>query len=121
MRSKSNEKEIFPKTPKPSRFDNFQNLKTSKTQSLKIFPKQTFRFQINPSSTLLLTKHQKSQRLMETLYSIYSNKGAEEFLIALHYWFENRNEEAFFEKYKNLDTLNMIDIINSSQKIKSSD
>ena len=61
---------------------------------------------------------EKSQRLMETLYSIYSNKGAEKFLNALHYWFENRNEEAFFEKYKNLDTLNMIDIINSSVENK---
>lgn len=61
---------------------------------------------------------EKSQRLMETLYSSYSNKGAEEFLNALHYWFKNKNEEAFFEKYKNLDTLNMKDIINSSLENK---
>lgn len=47
-----------------------------------------------------------AQKLMQTLYSICINKGTKEFLNALHFWFENRNEDLFFKNYKNSEIIN---------------
>lgn len=55
-----------------------------------------------------------SQKLTQALFSIYSNLGKEEFLNALHFWFEHRNEQLFFKNYKNSETSNMEEIIRSS-------
>ena len=59
-----------------------------------------------------------SQKLMQTLFSIYSNVGKKEFLNALHFWFEHRNEELFFKNYKNSETSNIEEIIRSSLENK---